>query len=227
MDQPQTEYKSAHPFALALIILLAVNALLMALSAVGIAVYYAVVSSNEPQTIMLYGSSLLLLSGINVFLFVAEAVVLLLWQYRAYKNLTAFNAKNLNYTPGWAIAYWFIPILNLFRPLQVLSEIWHGSDPETVESDFNYGNTSIPALFGIWWGLRLIGGISERFIMSSSNSNGLDETSYAISLISSVTVTISLVLLLIIVRGIDNRQQTVARNLDLRKVMPPPPPTFS
>ncbi|HEX2127784.1 MAG TPA: DUF4328 domain-containing protein, partial [Solirubrobacterales bacterium] len=45
--------------------------------------------------------------------------VFLPWFYRAYTNLGRFGLQDLRFTPGWSVAAWFIPILNLFRPKQI------------------------------------------------------------------------------------------------------------
>jgi hypothetical protein len=45
------------------------------------------------------------------------------WIYFANKNCRNFTS-NMTYTPGFAVGCFFIPILNLFRPYQVMQEIW-------------------------------------------------------------------------------------------------------
>src|SRR5207245_1107765 len=60
---------------------------------------------------------------------IITAVVFLIWLYRSYANLQALWTEGHTYAPGWAVGYYFIPILNLFRPCQVMQETWKGSDP--------------------------------------------------------------------------------------------------
>jgi heme/copper-type cytochrome/quinol oxidase subunit 2 len=47
---------------------------------------------------------------------IATIVFFLIWEYRAYKNLSALNAQNLEHSPGWAVGWWFIPFANLVKP---------------------------------------------------------------------------------------------------------------
>src|SRR5688572_6359973 len=61
-------------------------------------------------------------------LFVIATVFWCMWVYRTYRNLPALGAEGLNYSPGWAVGYYFIPVLNLFRPFQVMRETWRASD---------------------------------------------------------------------------------------------------
>lgn len=98
-------------------------------------------------------------------------VVFLIWFFRAHKNLSALGGRELKYSPGWAVGGFFVPFLSLVRPLQVMREVWHGSDPSGLERDLgpagpsirNYLNT--PSLVGWWWSLFLITAIIAGFIL--------------------------------------------------------------
>lgn len=73
-----------------------------------------------------------LMSGANVedgFLLVI-AIVWLIWQHRAQKNLEGLGATWLRFTPGWAVGWWFVPFANLVKPFQTMRELWKASgDP--------------------------------------------------------------------------------------------------
>jgi hypothetical protein len=63
-------------------------------------------------------------------LWLAGLVAFLMWQYRFVGNISRLGARGTLFSPGWAVAYWFIPILNFFRPYQVLQEMWQCSTPD-------------------------------------------------------------------------------------------------
>ena len=89
----------------------------------------------------------LLQSGLGV----VTAITFLKWVYRAYKNVQGFGAEGLRFSPGWAIGYYFIPILSLIRPVQVMSEIWRASyDPR------NWPQSPGSWLIAAWWTLFLL-----------------------------------------------------------------------
>jgi hypothetical protein len=69
-------------------------------------------------------SEIVLASVVLLVLLVALIVVWCLWTYRVVKNSYALGAKHLDCTPGWAVGSFFIPILNLFRPCQAISQAW-------------------------------------------------------------------------------------------------------
>jgi hypothetical protein len=87
---------------------------------------------------------------IQLGLYFVTGVVFLKWVYRAYWNIQGFGAEGLRFSPGWALGYYFVPILNFVRPVQVMSEIWRVSqDPQ------NWLQTRGSWLIGTWWALFL------------------------------------------------------------------------
>jgi hypothetical protein len=49
------------------------------------------------------------------------------------------------YTPGWAVGYWFVPILNLARPYDVILELWRSLARRATVG------TARPMIVGLWW----------------------------------------------------------------------------
>ena len=85
------------------------------------------------------------------------AVAFLLWLRRAYGNLPALGVPRLRFGPAWSIGAWFVPILNFFRPKQIVDDVWRGSDPSAPRA-FEDGWTGrpVPALLHWWWALWLL-----------------------------------------------------------------------
>src|SRR5262245_55676307 len=92
--------------------------------------------------------------------YVVAIITFLMWFHRVRANLPALGITDARCSPRWAVGWWFIPIMNLFRPYQVTSEIWRASDPDAVPSDWRQRPTS--PLLGWWWALFLIGGALDR-----------------------------------------------------------------
>ncbi len=113
-----------------------------------------------------------LIGVLQIMLQLGTVVAFLIWFHRAHRNLPSLGARDLKYKPGWAVGGFFVPFLNLVRPLQVMREVWYGSDPSRVERDASFDGPSIrnqlgtPALVGWWWALflvsSLLGNISMR-----------------------------------------------------------------
>ena len=91
------------------------------------------------------------LIAVKVMAYIASIVFFLMWLYRVYKNLEVLKVQNLDASAGWAVGYWFIPILNLFKPLKVVSEVYNGSNAETAKNGYGFSDTTTPAMLGFWW----------------------------------------------------------------------------
>jgi len=92
-------------------------------------------------------------------------VVFLIWEHRSFGNLSPLKARNLEFSPGWAVGWWFIPFANLVKPYQVMKELWSESDPDfDPEMGFLSSSVGVPSLFGFWWALWIITNISGRIV---------------------------------------------------------------
>lgn len=99
----------------------------------------------------------------SLIAFIASAILILQWIYRANYNVHQFGAQNLSYTPAWSIAYYFIPVFNLWKPYQAMKQIWLASqNPQ----QWSAGKTS--AVLPVWWALWLASNILNQSIFRLS-----------------------------------------------------------
>lgn len=74
------------------------------------------------------------------------------WLHRVYGNLFALGAQYPRYSRATAIWSWFVPILNLWRPKQVINDVWRASDPDApVDQGDSWREKEPPALYAVWW----------------------------------------------------------------------------
>jgi hypothetical protein len=167
-------------------------------------------------------------------LYILTVIFFLIWMHRSYKNLDPLGARHLEHTPGWAVGYWFIPIFNLFRPLQVVREMWNESDPDAdPELGFLSSSAGTPALLGIWWALWLLsnitGNISARLDMTAKDeSNAAFST--AIYGVASIVSMFAAIAAIQVVNGITARQQERFERIgraNFQSEPPPPPASFN
>ncbi|MDI1234526.1 MAG: DUF4328 domain-containing protein [bacterium] len=101
--------------------------------------------------------------------YIASMVVFIRWFRRAYYNLHQI-AEYLQYSEGWAAGCWFVPIINLFRPLQIMRELYEVSinllKNKGMDVDENKGTTSL----GWWWALWILNNIIGQIAFRYSNS---------------------------------------------------------
>lgn len=99
-------------------------------------------------------------------------VVFCIWAYRAAANIRAIGETYVTVTPGGAVGWWFVPIANLWKPLDAIREIYQGSANAADGEERPLHVT--PKLLKWWWAFWLLNGIgfsvSRRFVESGSTT---------------------------------------------------------
>jgi Domain of unknown function (DUF4328) len=102
--------------------------------------------------------------------YLACAVVFIRWFHGAYKNLDAVAPGARERGTGWAIGGWFVPILNLWRPKEIVNEIWRGSGPREDR------DARPPAFLMVWWLAYLVSGwLGQAAFRTALKGDTLDE----------------------------------------------------
>jgi hypothetical protein len=157
---------------------------------------------------------------IHFLLFIAGAIIFVIWFYRVHANLEPLGARHLIYTSGWAAGSWFVPILNLFRPVQIAQEIWRNSDPEAIGPGDRYRDTSgNSTLIGFWWAMwiftNILSNISVRMAWAVNSPESLRSATVMSMVDAAVTIPAAL-LAIAVVSAIDSRQMARAEALHLQ-----------
>jgi len=84
-----------------------------------------------------------------------------MWFRRAYYNLHSLPWHNTRHSEGWAAGSWFIPILSLFWPYQIMDDIWKGTQNAIREK---FGEPQSAAIVGWWWTLYLANNFFNYFV---------------------------------------------------------------
>jgi hypothetical protein len=161
----------------------------------------------------------LALTVFNVLAFVATGICFLTWIYRAYKNLPALGAGEPKHSPGWAVGSFFVPILNLYRPYQIVRETWVASDPASFEDDeiARVVRPSSPAVVGGWWATWIISGflaqIAFRLSLDAKTPVALRGAAQ-LGIADAVLSILCAVLAVLVVRTITDWQEARNRRLE-------------
>jgi hypothetical protein len=144
----------------------------------------------------------------NFIIFIVTAIVFVVWFYRVHANLVPLGARNLTYTPGWAAGSWFVPILNLYRPVQIAQEIWRNSDPDAVDSGrIREEAASNSVLIGFWWASWIVCNVLSNIALRMPvNSPITLQSATQMQMVSGATSMIAASLALIVIWNIDARQ---------------------
>jgi hypothetical protein len=102
--------------------------------------------------------------------FVLSVIAFLVWTYRAYRNVDALGGVR-SMGPGWAVGAWFVPILNWFRPFQVVREAWAAP----VGRDDPYSAVKAPYWLRLWWGLWIANNLISNIVFRFDETNDIGE----------------------------------------------------
>jgi hypothetical protein len=154
--------------------------------------------------------------GISFWAWVLCAAGFVVWTHRTYRNLGALGASGQRFRSGWAIGGWFVPILAVWRPKQILNDTWRATDrdlPADADRDV-WGGRSTPLLMTAWWVLWIVGAFAERVsVQLGSNSLDSARTTLGIRVGGGVCLAAAAVLGVWFVGALTERQQERARQL--------------
>ncbi len=103
-----------------------------------------------------------LFKGLSIFV---AAITFFIWIHRININLHLLSNEEMRFGPNWSVAWFFIPIANVFMPYKVLKELWLIS--------FN-DDSSDYGLVRRWWTLFIFSRLFAVFsIPISFNANYL------------------------------------------------------
>lgn len=143
--------------------------------------------------------------------FIVTGIAFLRWTHRANVNCHGFGAECMEFTPGWSIGYYFIPVLNLYRPYLAMKEIWTVS-----KNPVDWQNESGGPLLGWWWVLWLasnfIGQISFRLSLRANTLESL-QASTVVSIFSYlVDVPLNIIAVLLVTEIFASQERLVGNN---------------
>lgn len=82
---------------------------------------------------------------VYVLVLVVVGVLFLVWLHEVVTDLHRLRPGTPRYSPAWAVGGWFVPILNLIRPKQVVDDAWRASAPT------GRAGSQPPAFLSYWW----------------------------------------------------------------------------
>lgn len=96
------------------------------------------------EIVVLPMETLELIDQLYLIVFLLGVVFYCIWKYRCASNAIYFYGGPINYTPGWCVGYYFIPIVMWFRPYQCMKDIYE-------KTYLIFGQKSPNVLVLTWW----------------------------------------------------------------------------
>ncbi len=157
-----------------------------------------------------------IVSSLYFLTFVLTVVAFCFWMHRVSRNLGPLQAKEWRFTPRWAVIWWFVPVMQLIRPYEVVREIWRGSREEAPGPSW--------ALLPWWWAVWLAAN-AMAFVNSGSifrgDELGMRITADLVPLARLSLMLAAVVLAFVMVRRITVLQDEKYRGLQGRIAMRP------
>ncbi|GAA4194879.1 DUF4328 domain-containing protein [Microbispora amethystogenes] len=110
------------------------------------------------------------LSGlVETVVYVATAVVFLVWLFRARTNAETLSPWPHRRARPWLVFGWGFPVLCWWYPKQIVDDIWTASKPGAVEETGNLATARRSGLIWAWWLAWLVSmwiakGVGRRYL---------------------------------------------------------------
>lgn len=185
------------------------NATLAAWAVIGFTAAYMVtevadgLGLHDPVNMSEAAATVYLVLGVGLLVvYLASVVLVAMWIHRAHANLHAIGLEGLEFTPGWAVGWYFVPFANLIKPFQAMRELWNTS---TGLGD-SY-SAPAPDAIKFWWGTWIVGNILSN-IASRMVDPPMLQTGAIIGAISSALTIVCAWLLIKLIREITQAQNS-------------------
>ncbi len=137
---------------------------------------------------------------------VVTGVVFVIWLYRARLNSETLCEAPHQRSRGWVVGSWICPIVNLWFPYQVVSDVWKASNPDTrrqletlaTERMGSLRFVSGSAQLGLWWACWAASFVIDRVAAKVI----YDEADPTKEMFRAVAIAETLVTVLIAVSGV-------------------------
>lgn len=120
--------------------------------------------------------------------FIISGVTFIQWFRRAYFNLH-LRVNHLSHSESWAAVSWFFPIVFLYRPYQIMKELYQETKELLIKKELTISQNFTTRYLGWWWALWIINKIIGHFAFRySMNAESVEEitTSTVASMIGNI-----------------------------------------
>jgi hypothetical protein len=114
----------------------------------------------------------------------AAILSLMFWIFRANKNARALSPEALENSPGWAAGWFLVPIASLWKPYEVMREIYKAS-----RTPHDWRKAKGTAIVGWWWGTYLLANfVAVAMLIAHSMNDAISLRRLALVLYSGMIV---------------------------------------
>jgi hypothetical protein len=126
---------------------------------------------------------------IYLLAYAISAITFILWFRRAYYNLHQ-KAAPLALPEGWAAGCWFVPIVNLFRPYQIMKEMYVETKKLLDGHGFRERVAYTTRYLDWWWTLWVMSAVVGNVIFKFATRNATTVEDYILVTVAQIIVGI-------------------------------------
>lgn len=144
----------------------------------------------------------LIVSYLYLAIFIISAITFILWFRRAYYNLHQ-KVTYLNYSEGWAAGAWFVPVVFLFYPLQIMKELYYETHELLEKNQIQPKAKNNQLIIGFWWALWIIVELLSRYeFIKMRSATTVDDVLFLtnFSIVSTILALVNTVLIIKLVK---------------------------
>ena len=140
---------------------------------------------------------------------IAGAIVFIRWLTAANRNADVVAPGTRRYGHGWAIGSWFVPILSLWRPKQIVNDVWRAGGRDAADAEPG-------ALLALWWAAVIISNwlanVSARTVFGEQTAEEIRNGDVALAISDGIDI-VGAILAILVVRAVSDRLDDRARTL--------------
>ena len=138
--------------------------------------------------------------------------------------MSFLHITGLEFSPALSVWSFYIPLLSLYWPFKVVSEIWRASIPISTSVGEDWKLFSIPLIIPVWWVLFILSGIFGGIVNSYFSPHSLTEIKIYLSewIFMKLILSIVTVLGIMIAYKINENQSIkldILKKLDVRSLL--------
>jgi Domain of unknown function (DUF4328) len=144
--------------------------------------------SSDPDVELTAIEGLYALVAIALTIVAVTTIILwCMWLHRAARNIVDSELTAFGFTPAWAVGWHFIPFANLFKPFEVMREIWNASVGHMDALD--QPEPLVTRWWATWLSSSILGNISLRLSLNAETADAI----YWATAIGAVSSILSLI----------------------------------
>lgn len=133
----------------------------------------------------------------NTLVSLTTIVIFGMWIYRAAANVVAAGIAGFDFTPGWAVGWYFIPFANLVQPFRAMRQIWNAS--HAGGSDLDRGDPILTLWWTVWLTSNITANISIQMSFRATSAEMINTSLY----LGAIASVLSLVLFIVGMRLVE------------------------